>query len=468
MVKILVGWVMMAGCLMPTIAGAAFWDKTEEVKLDLKPSAPREINDEAYQKITIKTAGIEGFCKDSYVNSFARNLIGKNNRALLVLTMDKVPIMKLEYDDKTKQCTKATWQERDFSGFELSRNANKEHQLNLIYSSRDDIKSLEKFVEMGAQLPNVTGQLLARPIAAGVAPFLDAAFASAASSADDHSIIFQMPSNDKFTQETLWGYIGQSKHQLFHFYLTVNDDLFSSKGFASIMTQPLDSGVRPQEALEIRRAKEKLPSHPGDLVLIKNECAYLKSTYQSRLNEADMQRLLEAYLLNNHRGALTAASIEGCFGYAVNEPMEALSFKVLADEVLDIPNNKKDTHFLNYLYDGQAKKVLQEGATFYDKDGQLGVSDMESYLKSAGSTSALCHTYVAFNQAAYIQIINSRVYYVRASVDREYTKQEAATGSLSKVGHISLSRNFDKDYEDIRGVKQCINEQRQKYGLANL
>lgn len=464
----LAAWSVMLWGLVPVITDAAPWDKKEAVNLDFKTSVEKKITDESYQKITIGTAAIKGFCEDSYMNSLARNLIGKNNKALLLLTVDKKPIMKMEYDDKKKECTKEELLEKDFSGFELSRNVDRAHRFDLLYSSANNAKLFEHLVSVGAKLPNPTGQLLAQPIAAEVAPFLDEAFASAANSEFNHSITFQMPSNGKDTQVTLTGRVGEGREQpLFNFYLTVVDDLFSSKGYASIMTSPLESKVRPQDALESRRAKEKQNFSEGDLALIKSECGYLKSLYQPLLNEKDMQRMLEAYLLNNHRDALTRASVEKCIGHAIDNPIEELSFKLLADEILSTPNNEKDTQFLSYLYDGQARKVLQKGATFYDKDGDLGFSDMASYVKLKGSTSALCHTYVAYNRPAFVQVINSRIYYGRATVDKEYTKAEAGRGMLSKVAHISLTKNVDAEYESIPGVRQCISGVRQSLGLAS-
>lgn len=456
---------LMCSLTTPTTS-AAFWDKQEEVDLQVDYDAKAPVKKNSYQKIIIRSASVKGFCEDSYTNSVARNLIGSSNKALLLITIDKTPIMKMEYDNKTKQCTKATWLEKEFRAYELENNSIHAHQFNLIYSSTNETKIFDQLVTIGAQLTTPTGQLLALPVAKNASSVLDIAFAAAANSGVVESIDFRTPSENNEMQIIFHGRVGNRRQRLFDIDISTSESLFEGSDYSAIMTRMIDGTISPQQAIEIRRSKDKINFRKGDLKLIQSECSFLKSSYETLLNRKDAQRMQEAYLLNNHRGSLTTDSIETCTGYDLGSESDPISFKSLIDEVQASETHQKDTKFLSYLYDGQSKKILQESATFFDKDGDFGAADITQYINLKGSSTALCHTYVSHNRPAYIQIINSKLYYVRATVDKEYTIEEASNGSLSKVEHIVITKNIDSEYENIPGVKQCIGRESQRANIA--
>lgn len=215
-----------------------------------------------------------------------------------------------------------------------------------------------------------------------------------------------------------------------------------------------------------RRATEGGAFKAGGLATVTRECDLLGAAYRDSLNQADLQRLLESYLLTNHRKYLTIGMVEECFGLPLPAPTKQLAFKILADEIVE-PLSEYDTSFLRNLFNGRFEKVLMANAKFSDRSRELGVSTVSEYINVSDSMP-LCHTFMTYDEAAFVQIIKSKPYYVYVAVDRLYKVGEATADKSSKIESITVSKNQDDLYGEKDGVSRCLNAEMQKTRLAGL
>ncbi|MCU0120876.1 hypothetical protein N8H74_21655 [Pseudomonas sp. B2M1-30] len=446
--------------LLPAVAFSGWFDKHEQLSLTTRLSDTSTIPDDAYLKIIIVGAkpAILEICKDSFAHAFARNVIGNNSNTLIVLTYDSVPILRLQYDEKTRTCTKAYILEKDLSGYTLSTDIARQHKFNIIYAHDAEVNNLSNTLKNGIPLLEMTtsvGPLMSSPITQQAITYFSNAFSNAGTTRSDYTGEFKLPNRENQTKLTLDATIGVQKFVLMELYIEVKKSLFEEKNYQSVMNSKLDNTASIQEILNARRTKEGINFKSGDYSIIKSECSYLKNSFQSKLNSMDLQRLQEAYLLNNHRDKkMGIGSLEQCFGYPIRKPNEQLTFKFLVDEVSSAAPDI-DTHFLKFLTTGEHAKILTKDVNFHDQDTDLDISSMAKYLKLKKSTP-LCHSYIGYHQVAFMQIINNKNYFLTASINQEYSKLEASKGKLSKISNLSISRTPDPDYENIGEVAGCI------------
>lgn len=456
-------------CVLPSVAFSGWLDKKEQVVLTSKVSVKPSIDDDTYLKSIVITSKVDGLCKDTFIHAFSRNVIGANSKTLAVLTYDSIPILKMEYDEKSKNCRKTYIIEKDLTGYTLTSNTNRQHKFNLVYAYDTEVTTLSNILNFGTPLIAATspaGILIASPITKQATEYFDKALTTASSTHDDHTADFQLPDQENQTKLTLTATIGLQPFVLMELYLEVKKSLLDAKNHQAVMNTKLDGPLTVQDALVSRRSKEEIIFKSGDYGLVKNECSYLKNSYQSTLNQLDLQRLQEAYLLNNHRGKIGLGTLEQCFGYPIKNPNSQLTFKILADEATPAPQSI-DTHFVKLLTSGEHAKILTKNANFNNQDTELEISSIATYIKLKNKSTPLCHSYIGNRQVAFMQMIGSHPYYLTASIDQEYTIQQASKGKLSKINNISISKTPDQDYEGIGEVTQCINNWNQSRKVAS-
>lgn len=169
--------------------------------------------------------------------------------------------------------------------------------------------------------------------------------------------------------------------------------------------------------------------------------------------------MLEAYLLDQHRRHISKKTLEICLGYAVSDPDRDLTFKLIADE-LKAPVDIVDTYFVKYLNAAEYRQIAKPEVRINDVDSGLRVSKLSDYVQLRGSSPA-CHTAVAYNRVGFVQFFGDQPYYVTATVDKLYSKDETIRGSKPKLLSMSISRQLDSDYLSIPRVSQCISEWQQ-------
>ncbi|WP_447801288.1 hypothetical protein [Pseudomonas kilonensis] len=455
--------------ILATLAPQALaWGK-EPIEIKLSFSEPKKIAGESYQVIAINSYAAQAFCEDSFKNSIARSLIGSSKTASLLVTMDKIPILNMSYNDKNGKCTLHEWRDKGLNGQLLSAPTKPDHQLNLIYASEEKIDSINNLISVAKTALGAEVNLLSAPITEIAMPYLVQAYEQASKAGLDYTAEFEIPGAQ--TQESkaaLQGTIGDKKPwDLLSFEIITKDSVLDRFGYGSLMSVIISGGKTPSQVINERRATEDGAFIAGNLATIKNECRLLGSTYRARLNQYDMQRLLEAYLLTSHREYLTQNIVESCLERPMTSPANQLTYKILADEIVK-PLSKYDTFFLRNLYNGQAAKVLKPNVGFVDRSGELGVSTTTAYLALKNTSMPLCHTFLTYNEAAFVQLINSKPYYVSVTIDQPYTPAEVEKGKRSKVENIYISKIKDTLYEEKDGVSRCLNSELQKTGLAKI
>ncbi|MGV8676936.1 hypothetical protein ACV356_27545 [Pseudomonas aeruginosa] len=442
--------------------------------LEFKPADKREVDGNGYQNITLRANNIEGFCADSFARAFARNLIGSKGKASLIVTIDKLPVLNMVYDKEKRSCEKEYALERNLTGYEIVSSAKKEYQVNVIFVSSEKYETVQNLVAIGRKVlkpVDVYNQLLAvvsEEDLQDAAAIFDGIVSASASTADNHNVVVRLPASDGSTQLTMTARIGKVLYTPLVLELNPEESLLQKLQPGIVMETKLDTQDPIGDVLLNRRSTERLVFKEGDLATIDNECDYLKEKYRGRLNERDVQKLLESYLYEEHRGSVNKDVIEACL-WPIHNPDRELMIGYLANHFDDNDGAKsgRDTNFLDYLIPGQAATVLVDGATFYDQEGDLKVSDIAGYVALKKGSVPLCHRFIKRNQVGYMQVIDGRAYYLKAQIDQEYTKEEAESGKLSRIKFITASRIIDPEYEGVVSTKQCLSTKKQKYVLVS-
>ncbi|AMS17112.1 hypothetical protein A3218_23470 [Pseudomonas chlororaphis] len=443
------------------------WGK-ESINISFDLSAPEPVGEDKYQVIAINTYAMQAFCVDSFKNSVARSLIGRSKKASLLVTLDKIPVLNMSYDDKTSKCTLYEFREKSLNGQLLAGAAKPDHQLSLIYVSEEKIESINNLISTAKTILGSEANLLSAPITDAVLPFLVSAYEQATRSGLDYVVDFDIPGvqNHK-SKAILKGAIGdKAPWTLLSFQSLTKDSVLDNLGYGHIMGKTISGGKSPNKVLDERRATEGGAFKAGSLSAITRECKLLSNTYGENLNQHDKQRLLESYLLTNHRSFLTLGMAEACLERSMASPTKDLTFKILADELVE-QLSEYDTFFLRSLFNGREDKVLMAGTKFTDKSRELGASTVSEYI-ALNSSMPLCHTSMTYNEAAFVQIINSKPYYVYVAVDRLYKPSELTEGKGSRIESITVSKDQDSLYSDKDGVSRCLNSELQKNQLAGM
>lgn len=447
-------------CIFPSVAFSGWFDKKEQVTLLSELSDTQQIEDETYIKTTTSTQNLTGMCNDNFLYALSRNVIGANSKTLVVLTYDSLPLLKVEYNQKTRECRKEFLIEKDLTSYILFSKADKQHKFNLIYVADEEVKSLENALHYATPLiaaASPAGALVGLPITKEIANSLDNALARAASPDDNQTAGFKLPGGQNQTKLTLYATIGSHNYRLMDLFLNTRKSLFDGKNYKEIMNLSLDGPSGIKEAILNQRIKNGIVFKEGNYDIISSECGFLRNSYQGKLNTFDMQRLQEAYILENHRDMTTPKVLQRCLGYAIENPQQELTFKLLADMVTPTTPTL-DTFFLKFLTTGEHEKVLSPSIKISDRNTNLRLSSASDYIALKDVSPAACHTSLSHNQVGFIQSIGNQPYYLTASVDRLYSKEEASQGSLPVINNLTINTSLDEDYRSIPGVMRCIND----------
>lgn len=453
--------------LMIVVTPVHAWGK-KDVSIYFELSESVQARDDQYQVIAINTYAMPAFCADSFKGSVARSLIGKSNKASLLVTLDKIPVLNMSYDDKTGKCAIHEYREKSLNGQLLIGSTKPDHQLGLIYVSEERIDGITNLVNVANTILGAQSNLVSAPVTDAVLPFLVNAYEQAARSGVDYVVDFDIPGvQNHESKATLKGVIGGSAPRtLITFQRIAKDSVLDTSAYSQILGKTISGGKSPNEVLIARRATEGGAFKAGGLATVTRECDLLGAAYMDSLNQADLQRLLESYLLTNHRKYLTIGMVEDCLGKPLPAPTKQLAFKILADEIVE-PLSEYDTSFLRNLFNGRSEKILMANAKFSDRSRELGVSTVSEYINVSDSMP-LCHTFMTYDEAAFVQIIKSKPYYVYVAVDRLYKVGEATADKSSKIESITVSKSQDDLYGEKDGVSRCLNAEMQKTRLAGL
>lgn len=456
--------LMLIVMAQPTFA----WGK-KPINISFDLSEPAPAAEDKYQAIAINTYAMQAFCEDSFKNSVARSLIGRSRKASLLVTLDKIPVLTMSYDDKTSKCTLHEKREKKLNGQLLAGSTKPDHQLSLIYASEEKIDGIKNLITVAEKILGGEGNLLSAPITDAVMPFLVNAYEQASRSGLDYVVEFDIPGVQHHESKAiLKGAIGNNKPwTLLSLQSITRDSVLDGSGYGQIMGKTISGDKTPNSVLAERRSTEGGAYKAGNLAVIGRECKLLNDTYHDSFNQYDMQRLLESYLLTNHRQYLTVELVEKCLGRPLPSPTHQLTFKIIADEIIE-PLSEYDTFFVRNLFNGRSEKVLMADTKFVDGSGELGVSTASEFIALKNKSMPLCHTFITYDEAAFIQIINSKPYYVSVAVDRLYKSSEITTGVNSKIESINISKTKDSLYEEKYGVDRCLNSKLQKAELAGV
>ncbi|WP_152667550.1 hypothetical protein [Pseudomonas ogarae] len=456
-------------CIFPSAAFSGWFDKKEQVTLSPKLSDTQQISEDTYFKTITSTKSLNGMCSDSFLHALSRNVIGANSKTLIVLTYDSIPLLKVEYNQKTRNCKRDFIIEGDLTTYILSSKADKQHKFNLIYAADEEVKTLESALRIAK--PFITaaspaGALVGLPITSEITSSIDSALANAASPHSNQTAEFRLPDNQNKTQLTLYATIGSQDYLLMDLYLNTRKSLLDGKNQEAIMNLSLDGLSGVNDAILNHRSKNGIAFKAGDYSIISSECSFLRSSYQGKLNTLDMRRLQEAYILENHKDMITPKVLQQCLGYAVDNPQRDLTFKLLAD-IITPPTPTLDTFFIKLLSTGEHEKILSPTIKISDRDTNLRIANVSDYIGLRDVSFAACHTSLSQNQVGFIQSIGNQPYYLTASVDRLYSKEEAGQGMLPLINNLSISASLDEDYRSIPGVMRCINDWNQSRKIAS-
>lgn len=453
--------VALTAC--PTISFAGWFSRSETVQLIPNLSIPQQLNDSMYVRATGTSPNLLGFCNDSFLNAIGRKVIGASNQTMLLLTYDGAPLLTAKYEQDGRNCKKEYILSSNLTGYLLLEKLNKEHKLILSYATNEKVISLQNAVDTFKYLSastNVAAAIIAKPAAKELTSIIDNAIASSASTTDNQTITFLLPDNDGKSKISLSAQIGSERFYLGDIYLTKKNSLLEDKNADRIMNLQLDSNTTVISQLKERRTKEGINYTAGNFSTIQNECASLKLNYSEKLNSYDVQRLLEAYLLEQHRRFLSPRTLELCLGHSLRDPQRELTFKAIADELAP-PTETVDTYFVKYLNPAEYDTLAPPNIKVNDIDTNLRVKTIADYVSLQNVTPPNCHTAVSSNRVGFVQTIGSQPYYITATVDKFYTKSEANNGLKPKITSMSISSNPDIDYTSIPKVTQCVSEWKQ-------
>ncbi|MNO34944.1 hypothetical protein D3C76_249910 [compost metagenome] len=462
--RILKASLMVALVVVPKVSLGGWFSSSEVVQLEPYLSDPQSLNDTMYVKATGASSDVVGFCNDSFLRALGRNAVGVNNKTMLLLTYDNIPILSAKYEQNGRNCSKEYILSRDITGYSLLDGMNKEHKFNLVYAVDEKVTTLQSAVDTFksvAAATNPIAAVMAKPIAREMAVIIDNAIASASSTVDNQTVTFRLPDDNDANKSKMMLYarIGGIKYYLVDINMQSKKSLFEDKSADRIMYTQLDGASSIIAGLKDRRAKEGIAYSSGSFSTIENECGSLKASYGQRLNSYDGQRLLEAYLLDQHRRHISKRTLGMCLGFTVNDPDRELTFKLIADE-LRAPVEVVDTFFVRYLNAAEYKQVAKSDIKINDIDTGLRISKLSEYVQLRASSPA-CHTAMAYNRVGFIQAVGGQSYYVTVTVDKLYSKDETARGAKPKLLNMSISTQPDIEYTSIPRVSQCVSEWRQ-------
>lgn len=456
--------LMAAMIVAPEISLGSWFSSSEVVQLEPYVSDPQDLNDTMYVKATGASSNVLGFCNDSFLRAIGRKVVGVNNKTMLLLTYDNIPILSAKYEQNGRNCTKDYILSRDITGYSLLDGMNKEHKFNLVYAVDEKVTTLQNAVDTFksvAAAASPIAAVMAKPVTREMAAVIDNAIASASSTVDNQTVVFRLPDDNDANKSkmTLSAKIGEIKYYLVDINMQGKKSLFEDKSADRIMYTQLDGASSIIAGLKDRRSKEGVVYSTGSFSTIQNECASLRNSYGQKLNSYDGRRLLEAYLLDQHRRHISKKTLEMCLGYAVNDPDKELTFKLIADE-LKAPVDVVDTYFVKYLNAAEYRQLAKPEVKVNDIDTGLRVSKLSDYVQLRGSSPA-CHTAIAYNRVGFVQFVGGQPYYLTVTVDKLYSKDETIRGSKPKLLGMSISTDLDSDYTSIPRVSQCVSEWRQ-------
>lgn len=467
--KLLTTAMIVALTVCPTISIASWFSRSETIQLTPSLSVPQLLNDSMYVRATGTSPNLLGFCNDSFLNAIGRKVIGASNQTMLLLTYDGAPLLTAKYEQDGRNCQKEYILSSNLTGYLLLEKFNKEHKLKLSYATNEKVISLQNAVDTFKYISastNVAAAVIAKPATKELTSIVDNAIASSASTTDNQTITFLLPDNDGNSKISLSAQIGSEKYYLADIYLTKKNSLLEDKTADRIMNLQLDSNTPAISQLKERRTKEGINYTPGNFSTIQNECTNLKLNYSDKLNSYDMQRLLEAYLLEQHRRFLSPRTLELCLGHPLKDPQRELTFKAIADELAP-PTETVDTYFVKYLNPAEYDALATPNIKVNDIDTNLRIKTMADYVSLQNVTPPNCHTAVSSNRVGFVQTVGSQPYYITATVDKFYTKPEANNGLKPKITSMSISSFLEMDYTSIPKVTQCVSEWKQSLNSKN-
>lgn len=447
----------------PSVSFAGWFSQSEAVQLIPSLSAPQKLNDTMYVKATGSSPDLLGFCNDSFLNAIGRKVIGASNQTMLLLTYDGAPLVTVKYEQDGRNCKKEYILSSNLTGYLLLENLDKEHKISFSYAKNEKVTSLQNAVDTFKYLnssTNAIAAIIAKPLTKEMISVVDNAIASSASTTDLQIITFRLPDDDEKSKISLSAKIGSDKYYLADIYLTKKNSLLEDKSSDRIMNLQLDSNTTLINQLKERRTKENINYIAGNFSTIQNECNSLKSNYSTKLNSYDVQRLLEAYLLEQHGRFLSPRTLELCLGHPMKDPQRELTFKSIADELAP-PTETVDTYFVKYLNNAEFDAIATPNTKVNDIDTNLRIKTIEDYVSLHDVTPPTCHTAVSSNRVGFVQTVGGQPYYMTATIDKFYTKTEASNGLKPKITSMSISSYPEADYTAIPKVIQCVSEWKQ-------
>lgn len=461
--------IIMALSICPTISFAGLFSRSETVQLITSLGAPQQFDNSMYVRATGTSLDLLGFCNDSFLNALGRKVIGASNQTMLLLTYDGAPLLTVKYEQDGRNCKKEYILSSNLTGYLLFETLNTEHKVTLSYAKNEKVQSMQNAVETFKYLnsaPNTIASIIAKPLTKEMTAIIDNAIANSSSTTDIRIITFLLPDADDKSKISLSAKIGSEKYYLADIYLTKKNSLLEDKSPDRIMNLQLDNNSTVITQLKERRTKEGINYTAGNFATIQNECSSLKSNYSTKLNSTDMQRLLEAYLLEQHSRFLSPRTLELCLGHPIRDPQRQLTYKTIADELAP-PTETVDTYFIKHLNSAEFDAIATPNTKINDIDTNLRVKTIADYMSLHNVTTPSCHTAVSSNRVGFVQSVGGQPYYMTATVDKFYTKSEASNGAKPKITSMSISTNLDTDYTTIPTVIQCVSEWKQTINTGN-
>lgn len=271
--KILKVSLMVAAIVVPEVSLGSWFSSSEVVRLEPYVSDPQDLDDSMYVKATGASSDVLGFCNDGFLRAISRKVVGVNDKTMLLLTYDNIPILSAKYEQSGRNCTKDYILSRDITGYSLLDGMNKEHKFNLVYAVDEKVTSLQNAVETFKSVAAATSPItavMAKPVAREMAVMIDNAIASASSTVDNQTVVFRLPDDNDANKSkmTLSAKIGGIKYYLVDINMLSKKSLFGDKSADRIMYTQLDGASSIIAGLKDRRSKEGLIYSSGSFSIM--------------------------------------------------------------------------------------------------------------------------------------------------------------------------------------------------------
>lgn len=441
----------------------------EKETIQISPEFSNVISpgDSDYQKMFAKTADLTGFCNDSFAKVISRNIFDYGNEAMLTIAVDSIPLASYKYNNKERKCEKAYELQKELSKYALFRSVNNGHVFHLVYTDQSNINTVKVLLDAATKLAAANTLTLLEPahqeLADNVARYFNDALEKAFSSSDNHKVGFSLPDNDGYSKLMVKAVIDGRTFTLAEVGVVIDDSLLAGKTAQSVMaTGLLESKSVKEELSELRKLNNTV-NPAGNLKVTALECNYLKGRYASVLNDADLEKLLESYLYTEHRLYVQRAHLVKCMQTSDEEMLVDAELKRIV-KINSLPDNLgRDPDFLGYLDGGRYSDIVKETTTFNDPRKLINASSIEGLVTHPNSSRAFCFQYLGKREVNFLKVVNGKMYFFEAFVDKEYSTEQYESGSLSKLESISVFDQPAESYLDKR--RACISAKAQDYNI---